>query len=61
MKTLRVNKNVKEIEDEGVWGNLEPKKVPETLTQKYMRLTLVFLSNSTQPEKFTFYFLTVFI
>ena len=26
MKTLRVNKNVKEIEDEGVWGNLEPKK-----------------------------------
>ena len=42
-------------------GIYNQKKVPETLTQKYMRLTLVFMSNSTQPEKFTFYFLTVFI
>ena len=34
MKGLQVTKNVKEIKFEGVWGKLESKKFPETVTRK---------------------------
>ena len=34
MKGLRVTKNVKAIKFEGVWGELQSKKFPETITHK---------------------------
>ena len=34
MKGLRVTKSVKEIRFEGVWGELESKNFPETITHK---------------------------
>ena len=34
MKGLRVTKNVKEIKFKGVWGELESKKFPQTITHK---------------------------
>ena len=55
MEGLTVAKNVKEIKYEGVWGELESKKgFQNQYLTKYLRLTLVFMSNSVQREKFNF-------
>ena len=62
MKSHRITKNVKEIEFEGVCGKRESKKFfPDTRTQKCLKVTLVFMRNSTQREKLTFYFSRVFL
>ena len=61
MKSHRVTKNVKEIEFEGVSGKRESKKkFPDTRNQKCLKVTLVFMLNSTQREKLTVYFSRVF-
>ena len=65
MRGIRVTKIVKEINFEGVWGELESKKDSKrqpfiVKRQKDFRLTLVFMSNSALREKFNFYFPRVF-
>ena len=45
MKGLRVTTNVKEVKFEEVWGELEPKKFPETITHK------IFETNSSFHAK----------
>ena len=61
MKALRVTKNVKEIMFEGVWGELESKKCfQRQQITKYLRLTLVLMSNSAPREKFSFCLSRVF-
>ena len=61
VKTLGVNKIVKEIKFEGIWGESESK---EDFQRKSctmdLRLTLGSTWNSAVREKFNFYFLRVF-
>ena len=60
-KSLRVNKNVKEIKLEGVGCNLEAKKCFQRIPfTKYLRLTLVFILNFVLWEKFNFCFAQFF-
>ena len=62
MKGLRVTKIVKEIRFERVWGKLEAKKCFQRQPfKKYLRLTLVSMSNSALQKKFNFCFSTVFL
>ena len=62
MKGFSVTKIVKEIKFEGIWGDLEFKKgfQGQSVT-KYMRLTLVFMLNSSLREKFNCYFFGTFL
>ena len=61
MKGFRVTKFAKEIKSEGFSGKFESKKgfQRQTVT-KYLRLTLVFMSNSALRERFKCYFSEVF-
>ena len=53
MKSLRGTKIVKEIKFEEVWGELETKKnIQRQSFTKYLRLTLVSISNSALRTKF---------
>ena len=62
MKDLRVTEIVKEIKFEGVWGGLETQKCFQRQSfTKYLRLTLVSMSNSALREKFNFCFSRVFL
>ena len=61
MKGLRVIKIVKGITFEGLWGELESiKGFQRQSVTKYLRITLVFMRNSTQRENFNFCFSKVF-
>ena len=61
MKGLRVIKIVKGITFEGLWGELESiKDFQRQSVTKYLRITLVFMRNSTQRENFNFCFSKVF-
>ena len=60
MKRLRVTKIVKEIKFEGVRSDLDGKNILERQSfTKYLRLTLVFMSNRVQQEKFNNFCLLV--
>ena len=62
MKDLRVTEIVKEIKFEGVWDELETQKCFQRQSfTKYVRLTLVSMSNSALREKFNFCFSRVFL
>ena len=51
MKGLRVTKNVKAVKFEDLWGELKLKKNFERqYLTNYLRLTLVSMRNSAQPE-----------
>ena len=53
MKGLTVTRIVKEINGEGVWGDLEAKNCFQRQSfTKYLRLTLAFMRNSALREKF---------
>ena len=52
MKDLRVTKNVKEIKFEGVWGELESKKCPETITHKIFKTNSCFHVKEHTTGKF---------
>ena len=57
MKDFRVTKNIKVIKFEEGWGQLKLKKnFPRQKLTKYLRLTIVFIGNSAEREKFNFYF-----
>ena len=58
MKDLGGTKIFKEIKFEGVWSEFEAENCfsRQSFT-KYLRLALVFMGNSTLPEKFNFCFL----
>ena len=57
MKGFRVTKNIKVIKFEEGWGQLKLKKIfPRHKLTKYLRLTIVFIGNSVEREKFNFYF-----
>ena len=61
MQGLRVAKIVKEIKFEEVWGELESKTSFQRQSfTKYLRLALVFMSNSTLRDRFDFCFARVF-
>ena len=61
MKGLRVIKIVKGITFKGLWGELESiKGFQRQSVTKYLRITLVFMRNSTQRENFNFCFSKVF-
>ena len=61
VEALRFTKNVKEIKFQGVCGELESKNsFKRQRFTKYLRLTPVFMWNSTQQEKFNFCFPRVF-
>ena len=42
MEGLRATKNVKQFRFEGVWGELESKKFPETITHKASETNSIF-------------------
>ena len=61
MKGLRFTEIFKEIKFDGVWDGLETQKCFQRQSfTKYLRLTLVSLSNSALREKFNFCFFKSF-
>ena len=46
VKDLRVTKNVKEIKFEGVWGELESKKVSRDCLQNFILLFMLLLTTN---------------
>ena len=60
VKSLRVAKNVKEVNFEAVWVKLEPNKITETITHKVFETNSSFMGNSAQRERFKICFARIF-
>ena len=60
-KALELTRKSKKLNLKGVLDELESKEgLKRQYLAKYLRLTLVFMWNSTRPKKFNFYFPRVF-
>ena len=60
VKSLRVTKNVKEVNFEAVWVKLEPNKITETITHRVFETNSSFMGNSAQREGFNICFARIF-